>query len=303
MIINFTKMHSLGNDFIIIDAITQNIKLNGAYIKKIADRHVGIGCDQIIILEPPINPSADFYYKVYNADGKSADQCLNGVRCAARFALDIGLIKKSSIIAESVSGKIVLTVDNNSQVVIANLGIIQPNIHELSFKMSELNTVITLYNLSIGNNHAICVINNSIINNDFANKQRIEGLEHQIENLDHQIEGLEHQIEDLDDQCYSLLADKIANNKELFPQGVNIGFAKLLDDNKIQLRVFERGSGETLACGSNAVAAFWVAKHLNLINDQLDIVFKLGNLNIKLLNEELITQGPVNSIFCGKFKI
>lgn len=277
MIINFTKMHSLGNDFIIIDAITQNIKLNGAYIKKIADRHVGIGCDQIIILEPPINPSADFYYKVYNADGKSADQCLNGVRCAARFALDAGLIKKSSIIAESVSGKIILTVDNNSQVVIANLGIIQPNIHELSLKISELNIVITLYNLSIGNNHAIYVINN-----DFANKQSIE---------------------DLDDQLYSLLADKIANKKELFPQGVNIGFAKLLDDNKIQLRVFERGSGETLACGSNAVAAFWVAKHLNLINDQLDIMFKLGILNIQLINQELITQGPVNSIFCGKFKI
>lgn len=282
MIINFTKMHSLGNDFIIIDAITQNIKLNSEYIKKIADRYVGIGCDQIIILEPPINPSADFYYKVYNADGKSADQCLNGVRCAARFALDVGLIKKSSIIAESVSGKIILTIDNNSQVVIANLGIIQPNINEVLLKIPELNTIITLYNLSIGNNHVICIINNSIINNDFPNKQRIENL---------------------DDQLYSLLADKIANNKELFPEGVNIGFAKLLDDNKIQLRVFERGSGETLACGSNAVAGFLVAKHLNLINDQLDIVFKLGILNIQLINQELITQGPVNSIFCGKFKI
>lgn len=284
MIINFTKMHSLGNDFIIIDAITQNIKLNGAYIKKIADRHVGVGCDQMIVLEPPINSSADFYYKIYNADGKSAEQCLNGVRCAARFAVDAGLIKKSSIIAESVSGKIILTVDNNSQIVIANLGIIQPNINELIFKTSELNTVIKLYNLSIGNNHAICIINNFIIDNDFANKQKI-------------------QDQNLDDQLYLLLADEIANNKELFPQGVNIGFAKLIDENKIQLRVFERGSGETLACGSNAVAAFLVAKHLNLINDQLDIMFKLGNLNIKLLNEELITQGPVNSIFCGKFKI
>lgn len=277
-------MHSLGNDFVIIDAITQNVKLNSAYIKKIADRHTGIGCDQIIVLDPPTNHLADFYYRVYNADGKSAEQCLNGVRCAARFALDNGLIKKSSIIAEGASGQVTLTINDN-QIVAANLGTIHPNINELSLKLPAIDNLITIYNLSIGNNHAICIINNFI--NKRENCNDISFIED--DHLDHQI--------------YVELANQVADKKELYPQGVNIGFAKIRANNCIQLRVFERGSGETLACGSNAVAAFLVAKHLHLIEDQVDVMFKLGTLNVKLLNQDLITEGSVHSIFCGKFKI
>lgn len=275
MLINFTKMHSLGNDFIIIDAITQNVKLNTSYIKKIADRHIGIGCDQLIVLDPPINPLADFYYRIYNSDGKSAEQCINGVRCAARFALDNGLVKKNSMIAESVSGQIILNI-NEDHIVSANLGIINPKIKELSFKLSQPDILITVYNVSIGNKHAICIINN------FTDQEKFQNLEQSI---------------------YTSIANQIACQKELYPQGINIGFVKILDKNHMQLRVFERGSGETLACGSNAAAAFLVARQLNLIDEQLEIIFNLGALNSKLLNQELIIQGPVNSIFCGKFKI
>lgn len=275
MLINFTKMHSLGNDFIIIDAITQNIKLNAAYIKKISDRHIGIGCDQIIVLDPPINPLADFYYRIYNADGKSADQCLNGVRCAARFALDNGLVKKTSIIAESISGQIILTV-NNDHIVSANLGNIRSSVAELVLNLPQLDNVTNIYNVSIGNNHAICIVNNFLDNEKFKA---------------------------LDNPIYPTLANHIADQDKLYPQGINIGFAKILNSNQMQLRVFERGVGETLACGSNAVAAFLVAKQLNLVGEQLDIIFSLGKLNVELLNQELIVQGPVHSIFCGKFKI
>ena len=114
-------MHSLGNDFIIIDTITQNIKIHNAYIKKIADRHVGIGCDQIILLEPPINPLSDYFYKIYNPNGKTAEQCLNGARCAARFALDSGLVNKKVITADCLAGQITFTIEDN-QLINANLG-------------------------------------------------------------------------------------------------------------------------------------------------------------------------------------
>lgn len=278
MIINFTKMHSLGNDFIIIDTITQNIKLHNAYIKKIANRHIGIGCDQVILIEPPIHPLSDFYYKIYNSNGKIAEQCLNGARCAARFALDAGLVNKKIITADCLAGQVIFTVEDN-QSIAANLGNLNPIIDSISLKLKHLDKPCQLYNLSIGNPHAIYLIN-----------------------FQHSDINQEKEYKELDHQIYSSLAEDIAN-QDMFSQGINIGFAKIVDYNTIQLRVFERGAGETLSCGTNAVAAFVVAKHLHLIDNQAKILFKLGNLQINLDNNDLIIKGPTNSIFTGKFKI
>lgn len=272
MIINFTKMHSLGNDFIIIDAITQDIKLHSSYIKKIADRHVGIGCDQVILLEPPIHPTSDFYYKIYNANGKTAEQCINGSRCAARFAFDSALVNNKTITADCFAGKITFTIEDN-QAITAKLAKLNPSIKTISINSNNLNTSYQIYNLSIGNPHAIYFI-------DSKNPEQEQKLEH---------------------PRYDLLATEIAN-QDIFSKGINIGFAKLVNDD-IKLRVFERGTGETLSCGTNAIAAFLVAKHLNLVPNQAKILFKLGALQINLDDNYLAITGPVNSVFAGKFKI
>ena len=273
MLINFTKMHVLGNDFIIIDAITQKIKLHGSYIKKIADRNTGIGCDQVILLEPPREPSADYYYKIYNANGKIAEQCLNGARCTARFALDSGLVNKQIIIADCMAGRVTFTLENN-QLISANLGIINPTINNYLLKLKKNNISCRVYSLSIGNPHAIVLLPNEIST----------------------------EYPEIEHPKYCLLAEDIAN-QDVFSSGINIGFVRIIDPNNIRLRVFERGVGETLACGSNAAAAFLVANHLKLITNRAKILFKLGTLHVKLESDCVIIKGPTNSVFIGKFKI
>lgn len=270
MLVNFTKMHSLGNDFVLIDAITQNIKLNSAYIKKLANRNIGIGCDQIIILEPPVNPNADFYYKIYNSNGKLAEQCLNGARCAARFAVDVGLVNKKVIVADCIAGRVILTMENN-HIVSGNLGVLNPQI--FSNNVSNTNEI-KVYNLDIGNPHAIVILPNEVST----------------------------QYPDIEDDSYKSLAESISNQKN-FANGINVGIARAMDANNIKLRVFERGVGETLSCGSNAIALFLVARHLKLINNKAKIVFKFGTLHVKVENNCVIIKGPTNSVFIGKFKI
>ena len=271
MLVNFTKMHSLGNDFVLVDAITQNIKLSSAYIKKLANRNIGIGCDQVIILEPPIDATSDFYYKIYNSNGKIAEQCLNGARCAARFAVDVGLVNKKTIIADCLAGRIILSVENN-HIVSGNLGLLNPKINNHLLTRSDDN--IEIYSLNTGNPHVIFIL--------------------PIE--------ISEQYPELDDIKYKLIAEHIAN-QEVFSDGINVGIARIIDANNITLRVFERGVGETLSCGSNAVALFLVARHLKLINNNAKILFKFGALHVKLENDCIIIKGQTNSVFIGKFKI
>lgn len=274
MIINFTKMHALGNDFVVIDSISQHVKLSKSYIKKIADRKIGIGCDQVIMIEPPLHEHLDFYYKIYNANGEIAEQCLNGVRCAARFVLDNGLMSGSELTAESLGGIVSLKVvnDNSILTILAN---ISSTITDLHFKYLDLN--INAYMVSVGNPHLICFINDS--------------------------NNLSQLSQNLEDSSYIAIADHLNGYSDLFKQGVNIGFAKLIGSDILGLRVFERGSGETLACGTNAVAASIVGRKLNLIPDKVTVKFKLGNLVIELINNEIHIIGYANAIFSGKFKI
>ena len=267
-------MHALGNDFVIIDAISQHIKLSKSYIKKIADRKIGIGCDQVIMIEPPLHEHLDFYYKIYNANGEIAEQCLNGVRCAARFVLDNGLISGSELTAESLGGIVSLKVANDNSIltILANINSI---ISDLHFKYLDLN--INAYTVSVGNPHLICFI-------DYSN-------------------NLSQLSQNLEDPSYIDIADYLNGRSDLFTQGINIGFAKLIAPDIIGLRVFERGSGETLACGTNAVAASIVGKKLHFTSNKVTVKFKLGNLIIELINNEIHIIGHANAIFSGKFKI
>jgi diaminopimelate epimerase len=276
MIINFTKMHCLGNDFVIINAMIQRIKLSSQQVKRIADRHIGVGCDQIILLEPPIQPNSDFYYKIYNSNGEIAEQCVNGARCAAKLAFDNALVNKSNITAECLSGNISFVIEKDDFVT-AKLEVLQAKINTFRLELNIPNLSINncqIYYLSIGNPHAIVMFDNE--------------------------DAQQNNTPDL--YVYSVFAEKIAN-LYLFPKGVNIGFASIVD-HKINLKVFERGCGETLSCGSNAVAAYLVAKHLRLVDDLALIRFKLGGLKIKSISNNTVSiSGSVNSVFKGEMII
>lgn len=281
MIVNFTKMHSLGNDFVVIDGITQNIKLHRKCIQQLADRKTGIGCDQLLVLEPPKTPDVDFYYRIYNADGKEAEQCLNGARCTARFAQDSGLINKEIIIANCLAGKISFTINNN-QSVISQLECFNHDITEIDLNLTANNILPTnfigTYQITVGNPHVIYLL-------DWSNNEQ------------------QPPLTELYQTQYALLAQQISNHDK-FPNGINIGFGIITANKDIYLRVFERGTGETLSCGSNAMATFLVANKLTLINTTTKIIFKLGFLSINLDNDNnLFIDGPTNSVFSGKFKI
>jgi diaminopimelate epimerase len=275
----FTKMHSLGNDFVIIDAINQNVALNVEHLVALADRHLGIGCDQIILLQPSVKPQTDFYYSIYNNNGTIAEQCINGIRCAAKFAVEHGLVKKNFVTADCMSGKINVLVEGNIVTAILNNFDVPVSKIFLDLKTTSLINF-DMYSLSIGNPHAIVIINPDLdlANNHPANNQHIQ---------------------DLSDHQYAILANKIAKHPLFAVNGVNVGFARIIDSN-IDLRVFERGVGETLSCGSNAVAAFLVAKHIDPTLKESLVLFRLGSLKIRLNDNSLEVSGRVNHVFDGR---
>lgn len=264
MIVNFTKMHGLGNDFVVIDLITQGARLQKSQIIRIADRKFGIGCDQVILITPPTRAEADFFYRIYNADGQEVEQCGNGVRCAAKFFVDNGLSNKSQLQADCLGGSMSLQIANNQQISV-NLGKNYTDVVKKQLNL-ELGPK-EIYTVSTGNPHGICI------------------------------------VDDLNQYSLQEVGMKLSTDP-MFPQGANISFMQIVDKNKVNLRVYERGAGLTLACGSAACAAMLVARSLNLINDQISVAFQHGDLTISFNQDQTITMtGPANSVFIGRFRI
>ena len=264
MIVNFAKMHGLGNDFVVIDTITQGVKLNKGQLAKIADRKLGVGCDQVILLTPPNRPDADFYYKIYNADGAEAEQCVNGLRCAARYFTEIGLTNKHNLIADCLAGRVQLAVQNNQ--VTATWTSTFPEI--TTHKINYANLPEKIHAVSVGNPHAVLVMDN------------------------------------IDNHLVKVCGRKLSCD-HIFPNEANIGFMQILERNKIKLRVFERGSGLTLACGSGAIAAVLVGNFLNLLDNKVTVAFKHGQLTVELdsANNTITMLGPASSVYIGRFKV
>lgn len=265
MIVNFTKMHGLGNDFVVIDLITQGTRLQKSQIARIADRKFGIGCDQVILITPPTRPEADFFYRIFNHDGQEVEQCGNGVRCAAKFFIDNGLSNKSQLIADCLGGSMSLQICNNQQVAV-NLGKNYSEVirHQLNIETGPKE----IYAVNTGNPHGVCLVNNF------------------------------HQ--------YSIAEmGKRLSNDPLFPNAANISFMQVVARNKVNLRVYERGVGPTLACGSAACATMLVAKSLGLIDNQITVCFERGELIISVNpeNQDLTMTGPANSVYIGRFRI
>lgn len=272
----FTKMHGIGNDFVVLDGINQVVNLSSAQVQRIADRHFGVGCDQLLVVEAYAGEEADFRYRIFNADGSEVEQCGNGARCFARFVYDQGLTQKTTIPVMTASGLIVLNIQPNGQVMV-NMGVPEFAPERIPF-ISERQQ--TLYNreiagewvsfsaVSMGNPHAVL------------------------------------QVTDVDMAPVGVLGSALEHHPS-FPRRVNVGFMQVLGRDRIRLRVFERGSGETLACGTGACAAVVAGCIQGLLDTQVTVALPGGDLQIRWDGEgqPVWMTGPAETVFRGTLRL
>ena len=276
MLLRFTKMQGLGNDFVVLDLITQRYRLRKKDILKLADRHFGIGCDQVLVVEHPRNPDVDFRYRIYNCDGSEVEQCGNGARCFARFVLDKKLTGKRKIKVETSSGIIELAITQDKQVRV-NMGKPELNPVNIPFEAEakaasypiEVNgQSYSLGSVSMGNPHCTLVV-------DSVETAPVETLGPALE----------------------------AHPR--FPQKVNAGFMEIVDSRHIKLRVFERGAGETLACGTGACAAVVAGQVQGLLEKHVTVELPGGKLLIEWRGEghPVMMTGPAVTVFEGQIQL
>ena len=272
MKIKFTKMHGLGNDFVVIDAINQDIELSEEEVRLIADRHFGIGCDQLLLVEASESDDVDFIYRIFNADGGEVEQCGNGARCFAVFVREKGLTDKDNIRVETASGVIELHVQDDGQITV-DMGMPEFNPWNIPFNADtrldeyalDINgQVLNIGAVSMGNPHAVTI----------------------VDNVD------------------SVAVDELGAGIEshpLFPNRVNAGFMQIVDENHIRLRVYERGAGETLACGTGACAAMVIGRLQGHLADEVQVDLAGGSLQIGWQGETspVMMTGPATTVFEG----
>ena len=276
MEIQFTKMHGLGNDFVVIDAINQNIDLTDDQVRFIADRHFGVGCDQLLLVEASETDDVDFIYRIFNADGGEVEQCGNGARCFAVFVREKGLTNQDRIRVETASGVIELHIQPDGQVTV-DMGTPKLNPWEIPFnadtRLDEYSLdvngqMLTIGAVSMGNPHAVTIVEN-------VDTAAVDELGAGIE-------------------CHPL-----------FPNRVNAGFMQIIDDSHIRLRVFERGAGETLACGTGACAAMVIGRLQGHLTDNVQVDLPGGSLQISWQGEAtpVMMIGPATTVFEGKITV
>lgn len=273
MRLKFTKMHGLGNDFVMLDAITQRVKLSPEKVRQIADRHTGIGCDQLLLVEAPRNPEVDFRYRIYNSDGSEVENCGNGSRCFARFVRERRLTSKEKILVETAAGILELNVQAGDQVrVDMGAPILEPqqvpfeaDIQAESYPLEVDGEVYTVGAVSMGNPHAVLLVED-------VNTAPVETLGPAIE-------------------CHPR-----------FPAKVNVGFLQIEDRGSARLRVFERGVGETRACGTGACAAMVAARLRKLVDEEVQITLPGGTLTIRWPGpgEPVTMTGPATAVYHGQ---
>lgn len=276
MNIKFTKMHGLGNDFVVIDAINQQISLLPEQIRAIADRHLGIGCDQLLLVEESADSNADFGYRIFNADGSEVAQCGNGARCFARFVRDKKLIEKDQITVDTESGQMLLWIKAEGLITV-NMGIPRHLPEEIpllkeaeaKFYTVQVDDAEKAFGaVSMGNPHAVL------------------------------------QVNDIKTAPVNELGPELENHP-IFPERANIGFMQIINRQHIKLRVFERGAGETLACGSGACAAVVIGIEHNLLDHNASVELPGGSLNISWQgrSQPVYMSGPAVSVFEGNIDL
>ena len=276
MKLRFTKMHGLGNDFVVFNGISQTVALTPEQCRHIADRHFGVGCDQILLVEQPSRADVDFRYRIFNADGGEVEQCGNGARCFVRFVHDHGLTDKTSIRVETASGVIEPRLLDSGQVAV-NMGAprfapaeipFAAEAEAMSYALKVGQHVINIAALSMGNPHAVLRVN------------------------------------DLDTAPVDILGPAIESHSR-FPQRVNAGFMQVLTPHDIRLRVYERGAGETLACGTGACAAAVAGIRQDWLKSPVSVHTRGGDLVIEWAGKDqpVFMTGPAETVFEGELEI
>ena len=278
MLIEFTKMHGLGNDFMVIDLVTQRLDLTKDLVQLLGDRHLGIGFDQLLVVEPPMRPDVDFSYRIFNTDGTEVEQCGNGARCFARFVQARKLSFKQRLRVETASGVITLTTDRYGWVEV-DMGRPRFEPDEVPFTpkaitkiqnayhMDVAGTPVQLFIASMGNPHAVIKVDDV---------------------LDADVETLGKAIE----------------SHPAFPNKVNVGFMQVMNQRHIRLRVYERGVGETQACGTGACAAVAIGVREGWLDEGEDVRAQLygGSMIIKWQpGYSVMMTGPTAFVYEGVF--
>ena len=275
MKLQFTKMHGLGNDFIVFNAIAQPLQLSREQIRFLADRKFGVGCDQILLVEAPRKPKNDFHYRIFNADGSEVEQCGNGARCFARFVREKGLTDKTEIAVGTRSGDITLYAEGD--LVRVNMGVPELEPERIPFQAEAQaarypievdDQTLEIGAVSMGNPHAVL------------------------------------QVKDVDSAPVETLGPLMENHPR-FPQRVNAGFMQILSPDHIRLRVYERGTGETLACGTGACGAVVTGRIQGLLAAEVRVSLRGGDLVIEWDGERqpVWMSGPAETVFEGSIEL
>lgn len=277
MRLRFTKMHGLGNDFVVIDGISQKVKLTPDKVRKLADRNFGIGCDQVLLVEVPNSPDVDFCYRIYNADGSEVENCGNGARCFARFVRDRRLTGKSEIRVQTANGRMLLKVQNDDQVTV-DMGVPRLEPAQIPFEADAQaaeyplqladGSQLIIGAVSMGNPHAVTL------------------------------------VDDVDTAPVEQQGPEVESHPR-FPERVNAGFMQVCSRSEVRLRVFERGVGETLACGTGACAAVVSGILRGLLDSRVTVHLPGGDLDIQWAGpgQPVIMTGPAANVFHGQVKI
>lgn len=274
--LKFSKMHGLGNDFVVLDGVRQNVSLTPEQLRYLGDRHFGVGCDQILLVEKPTQPGVDFRYRIFNADGGEVEQCGNGARCFVRFVHEQGLTDKREIRVETQKGIIAPRLEGDGNVTV-DMG--EPRFlpAEIPF-MGEEDLIVHMLDVadetlevsvvSMGNPHAVQVV-------DCVDSAPVG----------------EH--------------GPLIENHQRFPKRVNAGFMQVVDRHTIKLRVFERGAGETLACGTGACAAAVAGIRRGLLESPVRVQTRGGDLSIAWGGEgrPVMMTGPAVTVFTGEIEL
>lgn len=275
MKLKFTKMHGLGNDFVVIDAVNQQVSLSPEQLRRLADRHLGVGCDQILLIEKA-EGDGDFRYRIFNADGGEVEQCGNGARCFVRYVHDRGMTDKKEVRIETLSGVVIPKLEEDGEVTV-NMGVPKFEPHEIPFiaqqraptyplRLDDKQVEISV--VSMGNPHAVRVVS------------------------------------DLDNAPV-LTEGPLIEKHSRFPQRVNAGYMEIIDPHHIRLRVYERGAGETLACGTGACAAAVAGIQRGVLESPVKVSFFTGDLFIRWEgeNQPVWMTGPAVAVFDGEIEL
>jgi diaminopimelate epimerase len=274
MKIRFTKMHGLGNDFVVLDAIRQAFVPNAAQVRWLADRHFGVGCDQLLLVEKSATPGVDFRYRIFNADGGEVEQCGNGARCFARFVQEQGLTTQREIRVETQSGLITPRLEDNGEVTVdmgaprfapADIPFVSESdavVHSLVLNDASLDISV----VSMGNPHAVQVVADV-------------------------------------DAAPVVQQGALIENHLRFPRRVNAGFMQVMNRHAIRLRVYERGAGETLACGTGACAAVVAGIRRGLLDSPVRVATRGGELSIAWTGASVQMTGPAVTVFSAEIDL